>query len=272
MRRFVGTVVAAVMLASCGAGSDEDRDAGASTSTQPPATVPVASTTVPADGNAEDPTAERQLERDRSITVGGIGVENAAPVRSIVSLGVSAQRPSVEEATQAAAAAATAVIAAIEANGIPAEDIQSSELGIYPVRDQFNYQVIAGYEVHLGYNVTFTAVDQLGEVLSAAIAAGGDEVRAYSIRFEPDATALMDAARAAAWDDVQARARSTAEHAGVQLGQVIDVHEKVLVNTPQGSYAGGEGDTTSFDIPVAPGAAGVTVLLTVTYEIGENSV
>ena len=137
------------------------------------------------------------------------------------------------------------------------------------MHDRYDYDVITGYEVHLGYNVAFADVDDVGSVLGAAIAAGGDDARASGIRFESDPSTLMSAARSKAWEDVRARAAETAELAGEPLGRVLDVHEKVLITTPQGMVQGGEGDSASFDIPVSPGAAGVTVLLTVTYAIGE---
>lgn len=79
----------------------------------------------------------------------------------------------------------------------------------------------------------------------------------------------MEVARQEAWTDVKARAEATADLAGEPLGVVLDVHEKVLVTSPQGMMQGGEGDTASFDVPVAPGVAGVIVLLTVTYAIGD---
>lgn len=63
------------------------------------------------------------------------------------------------------------------------------------------------------------------------------------------------------------RAQETAKLAGVTLGEVLDVHEKVLVSTSRGMYQGGEGDSADFDIPVSPGVSGVVVLLTVTFEV-----
>jgi uncharacterized protein YggE len=204
----------------------------------------------------------------RTITVGGMGSETGPPDHCFVDLGVSAQRPSVAEANAAASSAGEQLVSALEAAGVPAEGIQTSNLWISPVTNQYDYTQIVGYEVSLGYTVRLPDVSAVGAVLGEAVAAGGDSVRASSVRFEADPASLMDAARAAAWADVTHRAESTAELAGEPLGSVLDVHEKVLVTSSAGMMQGGEGDTAAFDIPVSPGVAGVVVLLTVTFAIG----
>ncbi|MGE0507959.1 MAG: SIMPL domain-containing protein [Acidimicrobiia bacterium] len=269
-------MLAAVSLVACNSDSGSDSEAtaapAASPETSTAATEPTAAAATD-DGNAGEAAADEPVgggtaAQVRSITVGGMGAEYAPPVRSIVNLGVSVRRTSVEEASEAAAIAAAYVLGAVEAAGVPSSGIQMSDFGINPAYDTFNYQVVTGYTVNMGYNVTFPDVDAVGSVLGAAIAAGGDDVRAYGVRFEPDPAALMDGARTKAWEDVRARAAATAELAGEPLGEVLDVHEKVLITTPQGMVQGGEGDSATFDIPVAPGTAGVTVLLTVTYAIG----
>lgn len=88
------------------------------------------------------------------------------------------------------------------------------------------------------------------------------------MRFEVDPAGLIETARERAGADVSARAESLAGLAGEPLGDVLDVHEKVLVSTSQGMCQSGEGDSVSFDISVSPSVAGVVVLLTVTYATG----
>jgi uncharacterized protein YggE len=203
----------------------------------------------------------------RSITVGGMGAEYSEPARCTVDIGVTARRPTVGESGDAAAISASAMTEALLASGVRNRDIQTSQFNVNTYYD--NYPTIAGYETHIGYRVTMPDVDGVGSVLAAAIDAGGDDVRAWGIRFEADPTGLMDAAREAAWADVMARAESLAALAGEPLGEMLDAHEKVLVSTTQGMYQGGEGDSATFDIPVSPGVSGVVVLLTVTFAIGE---
>jgi uncharacterized protein YggE len=266
MKRLFVTFVAAASLVACSSG-------GAGTTSPALDSPPTSDVATPATTAAPESTDTTVVDpvsaETRSITVGGMGTEYAAPTRTIVDIGVSARRPSVAEASAAASAAGAALVAAFEEAGVPSSGIQTSSLWINPYFDPMMYQTVVGYEVSIGYNVVVPGVDSVGAVLGEAIQAGGDSVRASGIRFETEPTALMEAAREEAWTDVRARAEATADLAGEPLGVVLDVHEKVLVTSPQGMMQGGEGDTAAFDVPVAPGVAGVIVLLTVTYAIGE---
>lgn len=262
MRRVLIALLAAVLTA-CGAAAT---DPGTSEILDPPTTQPITdttSTTDTRDGDVADPGIKKTV---RSITVGGVGSEYAEPDRCVIEIGVTARRPSVDAASRVAADSGEAMRLALVESGVQAKDIQTSNFSVHPVYGE--YPAISGFEVDIGYRVTFQDVDDVGTVLAAAIAAGGDEARAWGMRFEVDPAGLIEAARERAWADVSGRAESLAALAGEPLGDVLDVHEKVLVSTSQGMYQGGEGDSASFDIPVSPGVAGVVVLLTVTYAIG----
>lgn len=150
--------------------------------------------------------------------------------------------------------------------GVDPVDVQTTEYNVGPY--YMDWPTIAGYEAAIEYRVTIPDVDSVGTVLAAATEAGGDDVRAYGVRFEADPALLIDEAREKAWADVTHRAAETAALANEPLGVVLDVHEKVLVSTSQGMFQGGEGDSATFDIPVSPGVSGVVVLLTVVVEIG----
>lgn len=203
----------------------------------------------------------------RTITVGGMGSAYAEPDHSVLSLGISCRRDTVLASGRAVASAASAMTDALLAEGVLPEQIQTSEFSIYPWYDDYPY--LAGYETYIGYRVTLTSVNTAGSVLAAAMEAGGDDVRAWGIRFEADPHDLIGPAREQAWADVQSRAEALAGLAGEPLGEMLDAHEKVLVSSSEGMAQGGEGDSASFDIPVAPGVAGVVVLLTVTFAVGE---
>ncbi len=265
----------ALMVAGCGSGtsptSPSDTAALPTTSvvaadttvtvTQPRVSSPSLPTPTVVVDSAEAPPAVR------SITVGGMGAEYAEPNRCVIDIGVTSRRPTVGESGRAVAAAADAITATLTAAGVDASDIQTSEFAVGPYYD--DYPIIAGFETHIGYRVALPDVGGVGGILAEAMDAGGDDVRAWGIRFETDTDGLMEAARAEAWADVTARAESLASLAGEPLGEVLDAHEKVLISSSQGMMQGGEGDSASFDIPVSPGVAGVVVLLTVTFAIGE---
>lgn len=278
MRRTLIALVA-LLLFACGTGSGETT-ARTTTSALTPATSAVVPTSVestaapttgaPATSLVAAPAPSSSDPVDvavRSITVGGMGTEYAEPVRCVIDIGVSSRRSTVGDSGAAAAASASAMTEALLAAGILPQDIQTSEFSVYPYHD--DYPVISGYETHIGYRVAMPDVSGVGAVLASAMDAGGDDVRAWGLRFEADPTGLIDTARQAAWADVSSRAEALAGLAGEPLGEMLDAHEKVLVTTSQGMYQGGEGDSATFDIPVSPGVSGVVVLLTVTFAIGE---
>ena len=255
--RSVLVALLATLVSACGvARSDPATTSASDVTTSVPSTVTL----------SEETDVRTADEPVRRITVGGVGSEYDEPTRCVVEIGVTARRPSVDAASRAATDSAEAIREALFEAGIAANDIQTSNFSVHPVYG--DYPSIVGFETEIGYRVTFQDVDDIGDVLAAAIAAGGDEARAWGMRFEVDPTGLIEAARESAWADVSTRAESLAALAGEPLGDVLDVHEKVLVSTSQGMYQGGEGDSASFDIPVSPGVAGVVVLLTVTYAIG----
>jgi len=266
MRARLPAFLAAVVLAACGSNGNAQTMTEPSPSPGPVQSEPPATEDQP--GTMQATVESATNDPVRSITVGGMGAEYGPPDRCVVDIGVEVQRATVREASDAAAAAADSMVGALVANGVPADGIQSSDFSINPVHDQYMYNIISGYAVHLGYRVIMPDIGEVGGALAEAIAAGGDSVRAWGVRFEGDPAGLTDSARIDAWTDVRARAEATAELAGEPLGQVLDVHEKILVTSPQGMMQGGEGDSASFDIPVSPGVVGVVVLLTVTYAVG----
>lgn len=227
----------------------------------------------PGEGSTASSTVESSpppstTAETRTITVGGMGSQYARPDRAVLDIGVTVRRPTVVDASRSASVAAQALTDALRAAGVADEHVQTSEFSVYPYHD--DWPTIAGYETTLGYRVTMPDVTIVADVLEQGVEAGGDDVRAWGIRFETDPVGLMEAAREQAWADVMGRAAALAELAGEPLGGVLDAHEKVLVTTPQGMYQGGEGDSAAFDIPVSPGQAGVVVLLTVTFAIGAS--
>lgn len=214
---------------------------------------------------APEPADQRQ--DDRSVTVGGIGRQYTTPDRCVLSLGVNSRRETVLASARAASAAGEALVAALVGEGVPAGEIQTAEFAVEPYYTEYPH--IGGYETRIGYHVVMPDVDRVGSVLKAAITAGGDDARAWGIRFEADTADLIEPARQDAWADAEGRARHLAELIGEPVGAVLDVHEKVLITGPQGMVQGGEGDSASFDIPASPGVTGVVVLLTVTFSIGD---
>ncbi len=269
-RVFVATVAALLFVGCAGVEDASQPPTGATEAVVAAQTLSEEVTTTPTVASPITTTGPVSLNpaevTNRSITVGGMGSEYSEPVRCIIDLGSTSRRPTVGEATSAATASARAMTDALAAAGVAPSDIQSTEFSVGSFYE--DYPIIGGYETHIGYRVTLPDVEAVGQILASAVAAGGDDVRAWGVRFEADPTDLIGPAREKAWADVKTRAADLAALADEPLGDVLDIHEKVLMTTSQGMMQGGEGDSASFDIPISPGVSGVVVLLTVTYAIG----
>ena len=149
------------------------------------------------------------------------------------------------------------------------EDIQTSNYSIYPEYEYRENQTprITGYRVDNTLLVKIRDLERAGEVLDAATAAAGDEVRVNGVSFVlEDNDALVVAARAAAWEDAKAKAEQLAELAEVRLGAPITISESVG-SIPVPMFARAEVAPGDVATPIRPGQETVSVDLTVTFAI-----
>lgn len=83
-----------------------------------------------------------------------------------------------------------------------------------------------GLVCELGLVVRSDQVSRAGDLVAACVTAGGDESRLQSASFEhSNPSALLAAAREAAYTDAEARAAQLASLAGRVLGAVERIHE-----------------------------------------------
>ncbi len=203
------------------------------------------------------------------ISVSGRGEVVGTPDTLTVTIGVSVTRSSVGEAVDVAAERATGLIEALTGLGVAEEDVQTSNYSIYPEYDYSNDRAprITGYRVDNTLNVKIRDLDRAGEVLDAAAAAAGDEVRVNGVSFALEGNDdLLVAAREAAWNDAKAKAEQLAGLAGVTLGAPLTISESVgSFPPPVFAYESVAADVAT---PIQPGQESVTVDLSVTFAIG----
>jgi len=207
-----------------------------------------------------------------TITVVGEGKVRIEPDIARVSIGVETLRDTVDEASAANQETVDAVLAALQAQGIAEEDIQTSGFSIFAERygpggplpdDQVRYRVSNNV------SVTIRDLENVGAVLDAAIEAGANNI--YGVEFALDDPSTVESdARASAVEDARAKAEDLAALSGVELGDLISISE--IVAQGGGFYAGnfaeqarafGGGGT-----PVVPGQLELVMQLQVVYAIG----
>lgn len=207
------------------------------------------------------------------ITVTGRGVASGIPDVVRVTVGVSVERDDVQSALDDANTATEAVIAALGDNGVGESDRQTQQFSLNPVHDQQgDTPTITGYQVANTVEATVRDIDTLGDVLSAAAAAGGDDATIWGVSFdlEEDGTQIA-AAREAAIDDARATAQQYADLTGVTLGEPIGITD-ATISSPLRAQAEMDGADTAqdmalADVPIEPGEQDVVVSVTVRWSV-----
>jgi len=220
------------------------------------------------DSGSAPTTVEVSDAVQSGIQVTGVGEVLGAPDTMTLTIGVRVTEATVEEATDAAAEATTAVIEALVDEGVARDDIQTRQFSIRP-----EYDFAGDAERLIGYTVTNTVVAKLrdietaGDTIDAAVEAGGDDVIVEGVGFsvEDDAERVAEA-RERAWVDAEAKAAQLAELAGVDLGAAVQISEGVESVEPFVAR-------TSFDVaaaesvPIEAGQVASTVTLAVRFAV-----
>jgi len=169
---------------------------------------------------------ETQRQGPPQVVTTGQGEVRVTPDRATVMLGVQTRAATAEEATTQNSRKQRAVIDAIKARGIPAEQIATSSFNVIPEtrydREGQAAPRTTSYLVVNSVSVEVRRIDQVGRVIDAALGAGANQVT--SLAFE---ISSPDSARRAALSSAVAKAKAEAEvmamAAGGSLGPPIEL-------------------------------------------------
>lgn len=214
-------------------------------------------------------TVIQQPQQQAGVTVTGEGRVTGSPDVAEVTLGVSHEAASVAEARERAAQAMNAMIDALKDNGVDEKDIQTTHLSIEP---QYDYedgkQRLRGYRVTNIVTAKIRDIDATGDVIDAAVAAGGDAAQVQSLRFTiDDLSELQDQARRLAMENAREKAETLADAGGVELGDVVSVSESVSGFPPPPIPFAREAVQADTGTPIQPGELEVVVTVNVMYEL-----
>lgn len=163
----------------------------------------------------------------QSVTVVGEGVVNIEPDVATARIGVEVLRTTVREASSEANEVMQEVKAALLAQDVEEKDIQTRHFNISAERygpegllpeDQVQYRVS-----NTAY-VTIHDLDNIGDILDAAIEAGANDIGRLRFSLENPA-ALESEARAMAVADARAKAEELAALIGVTVGEATEISE-----------------------------------------------
>lgn len=207
-------------------------------------------------------------ESERSMTVSGTGRVTVVPDIASINIGVRSEAEEVTEALDSNTAQANAISQALQELGVAEDDIQTSNFNVYPSDryDPMTGQVEGRYfVVENTVNVTVRDLSSLGEVLTAVVEAGANNI--YGINFDvEDRDAAIAEARQLAIEDAKTKAEAIAEESGVELGEIlnINVHSG---STPTIYYDAKGGAYSEAAVPIAAGTLSITMEATLKYSI-----
>ena len=223
-----------------------------------------ATATVPPDSSVPgDPTAGSA--GDRTIVVSGHGTVQVTPDVAEVSMGVQTTAPTSQEAMDTLSTKSTALVDTLTALGIPAEDIKTSGLNLWPTYGNDGTS-IDGYQASTSVAVTVRDVGRVGEVIDAASGFVGEEFTLGGIMFSyDDPEAVLQQARAAAIDNARVRADQFAEAAGVELGDVVRIVESSVSGFEPRFAAEDMAADAASTVAIAPGSQDLAADVTVVF-------
>ena len=186
---------------------------------------------LPCAGFAEasgEPSPVVAVAEGATITVTGSASVSLKADYARISVGVSTNAKTVEQAANKNNAAIYAVIGALKEAGVLEEDIATSNYTVYA---EYDYSSMGGQKL-TGYNVTnqltviIRDMEHIGATLDKATAAGANNI--YNIEFlSTKADEAQDEAMVYAVQDAMRRAKLLADAAGLSLGGIKSISDSI---------------------------------------------
>lgn len=167
--------------------------------------------------------------QQEGIWVNGEGKVSVTPDIANLDLGIEAQAISVADAQEQVTVAMAGLMGALKDQGIEDKDIQTQRFNIYQVTrwiGEEQKEEVTGYRVTNTVTVKVRDVEKTGEVIDAAVAAGGNLIRINNISFSIDnPKPYFVEARELAIEYAREKAEQLASEAGVSLGKITYITE-----------------------------------------------
>lgn len=204
------------------------------------------------------------------LSISAEGSSESAPDMATISMGVQTQGDTAVAAMSDNARRMSALTQTLRRAGVAERDIQTSNLSVNPQYVYVENQPprVSGYQASNQVSVRVRNLDNLGRIIDAAVAAGGNTVNGVSFSHQnPDAQ--LDAARRDAAAEARHRADLYAEAFGLHVQRIIAISEGggYTPPPPMPVFARAMAMDAEASTPVAPGEIETRVTVSVTYEL-----
>lgn len=160
-------------------------------------------------------------------TVSGEGEATAVPDTAMLSLGVTKEAATVQQAQTQVNTVANKITSDLKNLGVKVKNIKTTNYSVNPTYDfTSGRQTVTGYSVSQNMEVRLQPIDQANKALDLATAAGANTIGGITFVLD-DATQekLEQQARKDAIEKAKKKAENTAQLAGIRLGKIINVTE-----------------------------------------------
>jgi len=216
---------------------------------------------------------------DNILSVSGTGAAKANPDRVLVSLSVTQESKTAQQATENAASVFNKLVQAMTAEGIVRSDIQTNSINLSPVyfypKDQ--PPLITSYRLYHSITVTVKSQDttqlgsRAGRIIDAAISSGVTSINGITFTVGDETIKILRTqALRSAIDDAKDKATTMGGALGVKILGVSSVSENVYVPTPSPVFRGVREIAAAQVAPpteIVPGQFQVSVNVYVSYGI-----
>jgi uncharacterized protein YggE len=203
---------------------------------------------------------------DSGITVTGTGQATAPADLLRLTLSVGQDAPDVADAVAQVAERTAAVMAALLAEGVAADDIATSSVSVHPQYGES--MTVTGYRASHAMAVTTRDLTGFGRLLNAAVDAVGNSLGLDFLQFDvEDKAALVNKARKLAFTQARQKAEQLAELTGQSIGGIAAVGETqgYVPLREMSAKAASAGGGFAADMGVSPGEQTVDVTLEVRW-------
>jgi len=171
---------------------------------------------------------------ERWVSVKGLGVAESAPDLAILRLGVISTAKTAQFATASNNRSMEKILENLEREGIEEKDIETTNFNLTPQREYRKNlpPLIVGFQVSNTLMVKIHDLDKVGEVMQAAIEAGGNNFQSLEFTIS-DPSEQKDEARRRAVKDAVSRAETLTEPLDAEVGQPITIQEIQYSHHPQ---------------------------------------
>lgn len=203
------------------------------------------------------------------LVVRGEAFLKKAADQAILSIGVVTEAPNAHDAVEANNKKMNSVIGTLKGFGLEKGDFETGQFQVVPQYTQRPKQAsedwkpkIVGYQATNSLKVKTSMLEQLGDILDAAIGAGANSVGDIQFTLKEPRDHRKEAIRNATQNAMQ-DARTLAEAAGVKLQRILLISLDQTEIRPFFKAA-----MMSEPVPIEAGHVDVNASINLTYEIG----